>query len=94
MLYAIMIYFLVRFLFPKARTKTTFLISLLICYIIETLQLYQADWIVSIRATTLGRLILGQGFLWSDILAYTFGIGIVFMIENILKSSCNRQQKR
>lgn len=94
MLYAIMIYFLVRFLFPKARTKTTFLISLLVCYIIETLQLYQADWIVSIRATTLGRLILGQGFLWSDILAYTFGIGIVFMIENILKSSRNRQQKR
>ncbi len=66
----------------------------MVCYIIETLQLYQADWIVSIRATTLGRLILGQGFLWNDILAYTFGIGIVFMIENILKSSRNRQQKR
>ncbi|WP_447637404.1 ribosomal maturation YjgA family protein [Flavobacterium microcysteis] len=85
MLYAIMIYFMIHFLFPKAKTRTIALVSLLVCYAIETLQLYQADWIVNIRSTTIGHLILGQGFLWSDIIAYTFGIGIVFIIESFLK---------
>jgi hypothetical protein len=85
MLYAIMIYFMIHFLFPKAKTKTVALVSLLVCYAIEILQLYQAHWIVNIRSTTIGHLILGQGFLWSDIAAYTFGIGIVFIIESFLK---------
>ncbi|TPD67228.1 ribosomal maturation YjgA family protein [Flavobacterium microcysteis] len=85
MLYAVMIYFMVHFLFPKAKTRTIALVSLLACYAIEILQLYQAHWIVNIRSTTIGHLILGQGFLWSDIVAYTFGIGIVFIIESFLK---------
>lgn len=73
-----------HFLFPKAKTKTIALVSLLACYTIEVLQLYEADWIVNIRSTTIGHLILGQGFLWSDIIAYTFGIGIVFIIESFI----------
>lgn len=89
MLYAIMIYFMMHFLFPKAKTKTIALVSLLVCYVIETLQLYQAHWIVTIRSTTIGHLILGQGFLWSDIVAYTFGIGIAFIIESLLKKPAN-----
>jgi len=76
---------MMHFLFPKAKTRTIALVSLLVCYAIETLQLYQADWIINIRSTTIGHLILGQGFLWSDIIAYTFGIGIVFIIENLIK---------
>ncbi|MEZ0004782.1 hypothetical protein ABH942_000125 [Flavobacterium sp. 28YEA47A] len=93
MLYAIMIYFIMHFLFPKAATKIIALVSLLVCYVIETLQLYQAHWIVNIRSTTIGHLVLGQGFLWSDILAYTFGIGIVFIIENFLKKPTDSLQK-
>lgn len=84
-LYAVMIYFMIHFLFPKAKTKTIAFVSLLVCYAIEILQLSQAHWIVNIRTTTIGHLILGQGFLWSDIVAYTFGIGIVFIIESFLK---------
>lgn len=84
LLYAVMIYFIMHFLFPKAKTKIIALISLLACYTIEALQLYEADWIVNIRSITIGHLILGQGFLWSDIIAYTFGIGIVFIIESFI----------
>lgn len=61
--------------------KGVFLISLLFCYFIEVSQLYQASWINNLRNTTIGGLILGHGFLWSDILAYTFGVTIATIFE-------------
>lgn len=80
-LYAIMIYFLVRILFPHKKAIFIIIYSLLTCYSIEFLQLYQSDWITALRKTLFGRYVLGQGFLWSDILAYTFGITFIFLIE-------------
>jgi len=74
-----MIYFLIRFLSLKTKLQKIAFVSLLVCYGIETLQLYQADWINEIRHTILGRLVLGKGFLWSDLLAYSFGITIAFL---------------
>lgn len=82
-----MIYFLVRIFLPVQKAFIVALISLLICYCIEFLQLYQAEWIIELRKTLFGRYVLGQGFLWSDILAYTFGIAFVFLIE---KTTLNR----
>jgi hypothetical protein len=82
-LYAMMIYFIVRFLLLKADLKIITFISILTCYGIEILQLYQANWIVEIRNTTLGHLVLGQGFLWSDLLAYTFGIILCYILDKI-----------
>lgn len=81
-----MIYFIVRFLFIKQKSIKIAITSIIICYTIEFLQLYQASWIVEIRNTTLGHLVLGQGFLWSDLLAYTFGILIAYFIEVKTKS--------
>ncbi|WP_406843049.1 DUF2809 domain-containing protein [Flavobacterium soyae] len=80
-LYAVMIYFLVRIFFPTRKAFIIALFSLLLCYCIEFLQLYEAEWIVELRKTLFGRYVLGQGFLWSDILAYTFGIIFIFLIE-------------
>ena len=40
---------------------------------VELSQLYHAPWIDSIRQTTLGGLILGFGFLWSDLACYAVG---------------------
>ncbi len=57
--------------------------SLLICYGIEFSQLCQATWINELRPTLFGRYLLGQGFLWSDILAYTCGVFVAFIIERI-----------
>lgn len=41
---------------------------------VEISQLYQAPWLNAIRATTLGSLVLGFGFLWSDVLCYGAGV--------------------
>ncbi|WP_026211537.1 DUF2809 domain-containing protein [Lewinella cohaerens] len=72
-LYALMVFFWVGFCLPRTETLKVAMISIIICYLIEFFQLYQADWINNIRNYRLGGLILGHGFLWSDIVSYTLG---------------------
>ncbi len=84
-LWALMIFTGFGFLFPKIETKKVAFISLLFCYGIEVSQLYHAEWIDSIRTTTLGGLVLGYGFLWSDLVAYTIGVGIGMFCEFMLQ---------
>ncbi len=61
--------------------------ALSFAYLIEVSQLYQANWIVAIRNTTLGSLVLGHGFLWSDLVCYTVGIGLAFLLDRYFSSS-------
>ncbi|MGG5737151.1 MULTISPECIES: ribosomal maturation YjgA family protein [Bacillus cereus group] len=84
-LWALMIFTGFGFLFPKIETKKLASISLIFCYGIEISQLYHAEWIDSIRATTLGGLVLGYGFLWSDLVAYTIGVGVGMLCEFMLR---------
>lgn len=90
-LYAVMIYALVRIFFPVKKASLIVLLSLLICYSIEFLQLYQGEWMIELRKTLFGRYVLGQGFLWSDILAYTFGIITAFISEKLILKYINRK---
>ena len=90
-LYAIMIYLLIRILFIKNKSIQVAVFSLLVCYSIETFQLYQAEWIIAVRKTIFGRYVLGQGFLWTDILAYTFGVAIAFCVEKIIRKNYANQ---
>jgi hypothetical protein len=76
-----MIYILIRIILINKKAIQIAIISLLICYGIEFLQLYQGEWMIELRKTLFGRCALGQGFLWTDILAYTFGATIAFTIE-------------
>lgn len=86
-LWALMVFLLFAFLFNKK--STIFIISwAIICsYSIEISQLYHAPWIDSIRNTTLGGLILGFGFLWSDLVCYTIGIIIGIIIDIIINKT-------
>lgn len=80
-IWAAMIYVMVAFVFANKLPKQIAVFSLLFCYAIEVSQLYQAPWINNIRNTTLGALVLGSGFLWSDLLAYVLGVVAVLVIE-------------
>jgi F0F1-type ATP synthase assembly protein I len=82
-LWALMIFFILGFVFRSMQTRKIALMGLSFCYLIELSQLYKADWIDKIRETTLGGLILGYGFLWSDLAAYVVGIGMGVIIEHI-----------
>lgn len=83
-LWALMVFLIIAFIFNKK--STIFIISwaIIFSYSIEISQLYHAPWIDSIRNTTLGGLILGFGFLWSDLICYTIGIIIGIIIEKLL----------
>jgi uncharacterized membrane protein YfhO len=81
LLWALMVYLMVSALWLKAPVQKKVIISLLFCFGIEFSQMYQADWINRLRQTLPGRLILGQGFLWGDLLAYTLGVGLGVLIE-------------
>ena len=83
-LWATMVYFIVRFLFITQTINWVLIASLLFCYTIEFSQLYQAPWINNIRHTVIGGLILGEVFLWGDMLSYTVGVAIGIFIEKIL----------
>lgn len=85
-LYAVMIYFGLRMLLVHFNIKKAAILALLICFAIEFLQLYDAEWMLEIRRTTFGHYALGQGFLWSDLGYYTLGVLIAFLIDlNFIK---------
>jgi hypothetical protein len=83
LLWALMVYLMVRVLLINTSIKQVAIISLAFCFVIEFSQLYQADWINHIRQTLPGRLILGQGFLWSDLVAYMGGVMIGMLGERL-----------
>ena len=80
-LYAVMVYFGFRWLLVKSKAPWQIGLPLLFCFAIEIQQLSTAAALVAIRETTLGHYVLGQGFLWSDLLCYTMGIGLGYVID-------------
>ncbi len=68
-------------LLPRASTTNVAALALLASVLVEVSQLYHSPWIDSIRRTTPGALLLGHGFLWSDLLCYAVGVGLGVIIE-------------
>ncbi|WP_300257709.1 DUF2809 domain-containing protein [Clostridium sp.] len=93
-LWATMVYFGFRFLLPKLNTNICFLIAITFSFLIEFSQIYQAQWINNIRATLIGSLILGHGFLWSDLVCYTIGILIGCFIDKLTLKKNSKVSKK
>jgi len=88
-LWALMIFTGFGFLFTRWPTRRVFILALLFCYTVETSQLYQSPWIDSLRDTRLGGLMLGYGFLWSDIACYTVGVSLGGLLEMFVMKRWN-----
>ncbi len=91
-LWAMMVYFGVSFVFIKLSISKRGIIALTFSFIIEFSQIYQGIWINKIRATTLGGLILGHGFLFSDFICYSVGIIIGLIISKVLESIIGKEK--
>jgi Protein of unknown function (DUF2809) len=50
----------------------------------EVSQLWHTPWLDAIRHTTVGRLMLGLGFLWSDLVCYAVGTIIAFCLTILI----------
>ncbi len=75
-LWALMLYLLVSAILVGHSLPFRAGISLLLTFAVEISQLYEAPWIDHLRETTLGGLVLGFGFLWSDLICYSAGIAL------------------
>jgi hypothetical protein len=89
-LWASMIYFGIRFICLKRSLAWAVGWSVIFCFGIEFSQLYQAEWIVEIRRTLVGSLILGRGFLVIDLCRYVIGIAVAFVIDKYAIQRSNR----
>jgi hypothetical protein len=80
-LWALLVFWLVGLLRPNWRSRGVASVAWGFAIAIEISQLYHAPWLDSLRHTTLGSLVLGHGFLWSDISSYTVGVLAGYALE-------------
>ena len=80
-LWALMMFVIVGFLAPRWSSLRVAAASLAVAYLVEASQLYRAPWIDSLRGTHIGGLVLGFGFLWSDLVCYAVGVTLGVMLE-------------
>jgi hypothetical protein len=73
-LYATAVVWLLRWLFPRRPLPPIWLAAFLICVGIEFLKFYRVPWLLALRATLLGRLILGVGFHVENLACYALGV--------------------
>jgi hypothetical protein len=54
---------------------------LLFSYLIEVLQYFNIVKILGLQNSNLARVVIGTSFEWTDLLAYTLGIGLVILLD-------------
>ena len=73
-LWALMVFLGISVAAPHARVSRRAGIAIALALAVEISQLYHAPWIDALRSTTLGGLVLGFEFLWSDLACYATGV--------------------
>lgn len=72
-LYGLMFYYIFSFIFINSDRKKLLLITIIYLSFIEVSQLYRNEFLDNLRNTLIGHLVLGKGFLLSDIFSYILG---------------------
>lgn len=73
-LWALTVLFAWRTLRPRARLRDVALLALATSAAVEMAKLWQAPWLVQLRHTTAGHLLLGHVFSWRNLVAYGVGV--------------------
>jgi hypothetical protein len=80
-LWAALVFWLLAIVWRRASPIRLGFVAATIAFIVEFSQLFHSGWIDSLRATAVGGLILGSGFLWSDLACYVVGVGLAAGID-------------
>jgi Protein of unknown function (DUF2809) len=80
-LWAFALFLFLGLVLPRVATARVAAAAFGLSMLVEISQLYHAPWIDAIRQTTLGGLVLGFGFLWSDLVCYAVGGALGAAIE-------------
>jgi len=81
-LVVILIYCFVK-TFWRASVKTVALCVLVFSYVVEVLQYFKFVKLLGLQNSRLANVILGNTFVWNDIVAYTSGLFLVVCIERV-----------
>ena len=79
--WALLVYWLWGWLFPRASIGQIAVLAGTFSLLIEISQLIQTPWLQELRQIKLIALVIGHGFLWSDLLCYAVGIGFGVSLE-------------
>jgi hypothetical protein len=80
-LWAAMMFWLLALGWRRAGTGRLAAAALAVSVAVECSQLYRAAWIDAVRATRVGALALGNGFLWTDLVCYAVGAGLAALLD-------------
>lgn len=83
MFWAMMMFCFVRLIFIHWHLRMAAVITLCISFSVEFSQLIRWDWLCQFRNTFVGHMMLGQGFMWQDLVAYLIGVGLMLGLEII-----------
>ena len=84
-LWEMMVFCFWRILLVNRALKAVALVALAHAYLVEFSQLLTFPWLVSFRNTFIGHMMLGQGFLWIDLIAYTLGVLIIYSLYCLIE---------
>lgn len=83
-LVVILIYYFVRAFFTFSALSAAIGV-LLFAYVIEILQYFKLVNLLGLQDIELARIVIGTGFSWWDMLAYTLGIVVVYWMDAFRK---------
>lgn len=67
--------------------------ALAVSYLVELSQLWHPAFLETLRATRVGGLILGYGFLWSDLLCYSAGALVSFVVHALVQTCARKGEE-
>ena len=79
-LVVILLYYLVRAFWGGTPFQVA-LGVLIFAYIVETLQYFKIVDLLGLTGNRLAEIVIGTGFSWWDMLAYTLGVLVVYLID-------------
>jgi hypothetical protein len=80
-LWTVMVYLCILFLLPRVSVLRAALAALGISFAVELSQLVHVPWLDALRAHRFGALLLGRGFVASDLLCYTVGAALAAAVD-------------
>lgn len=89
-LWALMVYLLMATLCPAAHPRRIAAAAVAFAFLIEFSQLFKPPWLEQIRNLPGMRLVLGYGFLWSDLWCYAAGILIGWQGDRFFRNASQR----
>jgi hypothetical protein len=85
LLWAAQFLFVLRIIFPKVTLLKLVACNYLLGVLVEISQLWHTPILDEIRSTSPGKLLLGYGFLWSDIVCYAIGTAIAWIAVSLVE---------